>query len=783
MPTVPNLEAPSIQAEALPGRAFPRIDDNASPAEFGAGLAQGLEQAGGVGAEIEAKHKDQLDRERVIDANTQLEAAKNQMLYGKPQADGSMQGGAFSLHGTAAMNMPATILPEYDKLSQSIAATLTPDQQRLFQPHVSLGKNELDTALNRYEYEEGNRLSNEIYSNGIKQTVSNASVGWRDPGAITKARLDLRGIIDLQGDRLGWSPDERSQQLAKAQAEMHYNVVDRMLADGAPGAALAYFKGVRDTPELTGEQAHQLGAQIDAALNQHKAEGQSALLAQIRDVSTAAMNGQAIPPSSMPSRAAILAAFPDDGDRRYRAMQNDIAMGADLKSMATLTPAQIAAKVDSYKPSGVEGAADAYERYNAVGQAAQRILTQRAQDPRQFVIDNKLGSEPLNFQDVGALTSQLSTRLASTQLDSQRLGGYVPPLSRAEATQFAQSLESMKPADRLRMLAGLNQGLNDDKGFQTIMHQIMPGSPVTAIVGSQLGQQNPANLPVWFDHRFAASPTDQTRILAGEALLNPIGLEKSGEKGKPFPMPSDGNTGSSSGLRAQFLSQAGRDGGAGDLFRNRPELGDAYYAAFKGAYAQLLAEKGDFSGNGDTSLRDQAFKMAIGNLTTVNGQKVAVPAGLDPSRYSVILDAAVNAHAKSLGLDPQALSGYRLEELGGLGSGRYHLTQGNAILVNPGGKPNPGSTDNYFTIDLRGQYLTRAGAKPDEVDVDRAREEARSAPPAVAPSPATAVEGSANVPKASAERETTYKPPPVTGLSRGGGRGGKSHPSQGPTTE
>lgn len=762
MPTVPNLEAGGVQAEPLPGRPIPRIDDNVSPASFGSGLAQGLEQVGTAGAEQDAKLKRENDQLRVIDANTQLEAAKTAMLYGQ---DG--KGGAFALHGTAAINMPATLLPEYDKAAQNIAGTLTPDQQRLFSGHISLGRSELNTQLNRYEYEESNRLASEVYSNGLKQSVSNASVGWRDPETIAKSRYDLQGLVQMQGDREGWSADERAQQLSKAQAEMHYNVVDRMLADGSPGAALKYFKSVRDTGELTGEQAHQLGATIDAAIQQGAAQNQTLLLSQIRDVSTAAINGMNISPANMPSHASIVAAFPQDGEKRWAAMQHDITMGADLKSLSTLSPDQIQAKVESYKPTSVAGAADEFERYNAVGAAAQRVLTQRAADPRQFVIDNKLGSEPLNFKDTQALTAQLSTRLAATAQDSARMGGYVPPLSKAEAAQFAQSLESMPAAARASTLSALNTGLADDKGFQTVMRQIMPSSPVTAIVGSQLGQTSPTNTPVWFDRRFAPDPVNQTRILAGEALLNPLGQEKSGEKGKPFPMPSDGTQGGTPGLRQQFATKTG------DLFRDRPQLADAYFATFKAAYAQLLSEKGDFSGNGDSALRDQAIKMALGNTTTVNGKTVAVPPGLDPGRFQSVLDAAVAVKATAAGAAPgyaSKIGGYQIEEIGGLGSGRFKLTQGNADLVNPDGK-------GLFIIDLRNQYMPdRARGAPE--DVQRA---ATDKPPATV-APAPAVEGTPNVQKESSGKEPTFKAPPVTGLSRGSGRKGREHPSQEPIT-
>jgi hypothetical protein len=773
MPTVPNLESGSVQAEPLPGRPFPRVDTDVQPGALGAGLASGIEAVGAAGSEEEARLKEQNDHLRVIDANTQLEAAKTQMLYGKQNADGTSTGGAFSLHGTQAINMPATIMPEYDKVASGISQTLTPDQQKLFAGHIALGKNELNTALNRYEYEESNRLADETFKNSVQQSISNASVAWRDPAQIMKSRLDIKGAMQIQGDREGWSKDELATQTSKALAEMHFNVVDRMLSDGQPNAALAYFKGIRDTNELTGQQAHQLGATIDAAFREHQADNQNAVASKIRDVQTAAINGLNIPPSSMPSRAEVLAAFPQDGDKRYAAMQSDITMGADIKNFAGMTPAQIAQHVESYRPTGVAGAADQFERYGAVGQAAQRVLAARAQDPRQYQIDNKLGSAPLDFSNTQQVTSELRSRLSSEPQDSARLGGYVPPLTREESARFAQSLTSMPPAQRLITLATLNTGLHDDRGFQEVMRQVLPGSPVTAIVGAQVGNTNPSTTPVWFDHQFAPTPMDQTRILAGEQLINPQGGEKGGEtKGgvKGYPMPADGGP---NGLREQFSTKAG------DLFRGRPQLADAYFAAFKGTYAQLLSEKGDYSGNGNISLRDQAIKIVLGNRAEIGGKSVAVPPGMDPTRFESILTAAVNQKAKDMGAAPgfeKKIDGYQLLETGGLGSGRYQLVNGNAPLTNPDGR-------GVFTIDLKDQYLASKGARGAPVDVQRATQEASGAAPNPPPvPPADQIGGQVKVqPEPKGEAPHVLKPPPTPDVGRGGK--GRPHPSQGPSTQ
>lgn len=771
--SVPNLEAPSVQEEPLPGRPYPRFDTNVPEASFGEPIARGIEAVSAEETQEAAKQKVQNDNLRVIDANTQLEAGRNALLYGQPDAQGNRSGGAFSLHGKDAMNLPATVIPQYQKMADQIGSTLTPDQRRLFQAHIDAGSNELNLQLNRYEYQEANRLSNEIYSNGASQAVESASVGWRDPNVIGKSRADIKGLVSMQGDREGWSDSEKAAQTQKLLAEMHFSVIDRMLADGDPRAALRYFvgtqdqPGVRDSNELTGEQAHQLGAAIDAAMRQHQADITTNVAAKVADVRAAAMNGMAVPPSAMPTTGELQAAYPERWQEVQGAIRNDINMGADLKSFGAMTPQEIAARVDSYRPTGVQGAAEGFERYNIIAAAAQRTFAERAKDPRQYAIDNQLGSKPLDFQDPQAMGTELRARIASTGPLSRQMGGYVPPLTRDEAGRLAQSLASQNPADQLRSLMTLHQAVGNDVGFQEIMHQVLPGSPVTAIVGSQVAAANPQTAPVWFDRHYAMVPADATRILQGEQLLAPA---QEGEKGarKPFPMPPDGGAG---GMREQFQNAVG------DTFRSRPELGEATYQAFKAAYASLLSERGDLSGQGNTSLRKQALSIAVGNMTSFQGNEVVVPQGMDPSRFPGLVRHAVQAEAANTG-SPQdwesKIRGYQLREVGGLGSGRYELINGNMPLTRADGQ-------GLFEIDLRGQYLPDAkGVHGSPQDVARAAAETHQAQPASQPISAGTARVEPPTPKG-----TSFKAPPIpggTGKRGGGGRGG-AHPSQAPEAD
>jgi hypothetical protein len=186
--------------------------------------------------------------------------------------------------------------------------------------------------------------------------------------------------------------------------------------------------------------------------------------------------------------------------------------------------------------------------------------------------------------------------------------------------------------------------------------------------------------------------------------LNPskatTGQQEKGELKSTVPMPPDG-TPNSPGLRDFFF------GKAKDLFRDRPQLGEAYFAAFKAADAGLRAEKGDLKGEPDRAgIEAQALKIALGNTIDFNGAQVKVPAGMDPSKFKGYVNNAVAAVVKSAGgKDDWAdrIQGYRLHEQDGVGSGRYAIMDGPIPIMRPDGK-------GPLTIDLRQQYGPSAAA-------------------------------------------------------------------------
>lgn len=302
-------------------------------------------------------------------------------------------------------------------------------------------------------------------------------------------------------------------------------------------------------------------------------------------------------------------------------------------------------------------------------------------------------------------SAQIADRMTTLKALQKQYGPTISssPLLPQEASALAGQLDNSPPKQAAQMLVGLRSAANDDVAYQNIMRQIAPHSPVTAIAGTMVNSSAPASTPAWFDQNFAPKLDDVAHILSGDSLLNPnkaaTGQQEKGELKSTVPMPSDG-TNTTPGLRDAFINGTGGVKGAKDLFRDRPELGEAYFAAFKAADAGLRAEAGDLKGEPNGSIEKQALKIALGNTVDFNGAQVKVPDGMDPSKFKGYVNNAVAAAVQASGGGKDwadRLEGYRLHEVGGVGTGRYAVMDGPIPFARPDGK-------GHLEINLRQQF-------------------------------------------------------------------------------
>ena len=504
-------------------------------------------------------------------------------------------------------------------------------------------------------------------------------------------REQLQGLNALQIDE-----GVKTTLASRLKSDMAINASEA-IAKQNPDAVLSALKkdktGNLALDSLSVEQRGQIENFANAELRQRESDKRQRsnelaadTKARITDLSASYRAGLPVDPKVELTPGQIEAAFPGQGMELWKDLQKDKRMGMDLKQMGQLNPQELSAVVNRYAPQGGAGAADAIARRGEILQAAQQSIVERQKDPRGFAIQNGM-SKPIDFSQPQAVLSELQSRAANAVRTMEQIGIPAPLLSAPEMQQMSRMLDNSTPSQKALWLGTLSTKL-DSPAYQALMNQVLPNNPIASIVGSKIGEVNSKQPASWFDQKFSGDVTGPEKILAGEKLLS--GKEE-GSKG--FPMPTEHNN-SGSGTRDYFAREVGT------LFSDRPQLGEATYGAFRSAYAGLLAEAGDFSGNGQRSLMKKALEMAVGSVQEYKGRNVSVPQGMDPSRFNGLVKNAVVAAAKDSGAPSDfedRISGYQLKELGSLGSGRYQLVQGNAPLVRPDGK-------GFFIIDLRQQY-------------------------------------------------------------------------------
>lgn len=669
----PGEYEPRINAqESLPRRVMPRAPDISN---------NGLQAVGsGIASVGDAVQKVQQQDAAVFNSNAMATARTDwtQEMLNRQQ---SYKNGD---------DLTGTVAKDFNAYKAKIVAAAPKMAQRTLDTQMTmLGANLTQNAM---QYQAKAQVEGRINTWNEGAEKAKIHVATNPDDFEDSYREQLNGLNALQVDQ-----STKNKYADRLKSDLSINAAEGYVKRDPEGVLKLLTKeqtGNAALDRLTVEQRGQIENFANAEIRQRDAEKRQKsnelaadTKARITDLSASYRAGLPVDPKQELSPSQLEAAFPKQGMDLWKDLQKDKRLGLDMKDMAHMTPAELADTVKKYEVTqGGKDAADALARHGEILQSAQQSIAARQKDPRAFAVQNGIDSKPIDFDNPAGVLSELQSRAANASRTSTSLGVAAPLLSREETKQFATLLDKSTPNQKASWLGTLATKLGSGP-YQALMGQVLPNNPVSAIVGAQIGHLNAQQPAQWFDHQFAGDPTGPEKILEGEKLLN------SKEEKVKFPMPPD-HTNAGIGTRDFFAQKTG------DLFRDRPQLGEATYAAFRSAYAGLLAEKGDFKGDGDRALQKKALDIAVGEIQNFNGHSVAIPQGMDPGKFKGFVKEAVLTTARAYGAPKDfedRIDGYQLRELGSVGSGRYQLVQGNAPLVRPDGK-------GFFTIDLRQQY-------------------------------------------------------------------------------
>ena len=433
---------------------------------------------------------------------------------------------------------------------------------------------------------------------------------------------------------------------------------------------------------ITGIEPDRLPTFLNTAtseLNKQQAVYRSQLTTTETSHSTMFVNGDM--PSKLLSEQEYIKAYgPIEGVQRFAEYTKNAQLGSDISTLKTMPVEQMDVVLTKYKPDPSKPNYDLQTaRYQSLVNAADAVNTARKTDPMLWAVQSNIAdNKPLNFADTNTLRQQLSNRSGIAATMQNKYGAPLQLLTKAEAQSLSQNFGKMNTNDKLAYLNVIHNAVPDQLAYRSIMQQVSPDSPVTAIAGVLVSKQ----AQFVTEYRFQPDTTVSSQnvaaiVLEGEALLNPTKTDKAeGGTGKTFPMPSE----------TDFVTQFNSE--VGDAFANNAEAANIAYQAVKSYYAGQSARKGDLSGSMEPNRIKSAIKYVLGGVTNVNGNgKTLRPWGMPEETFKDQLKVKFDAAMAANGYQNTQYNKFDVYTVQSYGDSTYLLRIGNQFLLDKAGKP------------------------------------------------------------------------------------------------
>lgn len=226
MPQIPVYQR-EVQTRAIPsarGAPVPGAD------AFGAGLGNAALKI----AEVVDRERTIADQVAIQEADTKLDAWEQEALF-KPET------GAFARKGKNAFDLPNQTLPQYDQTAQEIEKGLQGRQRQAFRQRAQQRRGDIAQKLEVHESRERDGYYDEQAQSTVASATESAASFYTDPARIVGGLQRAAEAINLTADRKGWSDEQRTAEIAKAESNLHVAVISRMLGADDGNRARNYF--------------------------------------------------------------------------------------------------------------------------------------------------------------------------------------------------------------------------------------------------------------------------------------------------------------------------------------------------------------------------------------------------------------------------------------------------------------------------------------------------------------------------------------------------------------
>lgn len=651
--------------------AAPRVAQASTDAS---GLGRGLSSLAGDLDQVYQREVQEAEQTFAIDTDSKATQQANALTF-NPDT------GILAKKGGNALGSTEAGLKEWDTYTQGVLESATTPKQRQIAGRILANqRGQLESRWASHEFQEQQVYKNGVDAGAIATAQNDAALKFNDPAAIDKARMKIDGILDLQGQRNGWSPELLAANRQKASSNMYTDVLRRQAAQD-PYKAQAALKQYQQY--LTADDLTQVGSSIDMKVErlQQKAEMARMRAEAQADRALGKINAQIA--SGIPATDDMWSAWGKQVQGTPAAAEfnelrkQEVATQQILRQPIDQQAAYFGKLQAELQSNG--GTVAQANNLNRLGRAIETNAKMMAEAPLDY-FQQRLGGdvEPIDLNSEN-LPAVLGDRVAALQSMRGKFGPTVgmKPLLPQEAKALAAQLDQMSPDQQSQLFGTLHSAMGDDKAYAGAMQQIAPDSPVRALAGMLAGKQRTLTTDThWFKPDSVVTSGDVAKTMAlGESILNKSKAQKGQDGGGRFPIPK----------QSDFDLQLDKQLGA--VFAGQPQSYSLAAQAVKSYYTGAAAEAGDASGEMNNSLMEKAIKATVGDVVDFNGSSTLAPWGMPGDTFKQVAQQRLVETMKAQGMSDQDLATASALTLRQARDGLYYVMQGNQFKYGADGKP------------------------------------------------------------------------------------------------
>jgi hypothetical protein len=245
----------------------------AEPASAAPAVAQFSRQV----YEMAEAEKRRADENAVQAAQTKAIQARNRMTY-DPKT------GLLTRKGQDALKAGEDLLPAYDKAMDDLEGELANESQiAMFRQVRDKEKLEFEDRVTAHTFKEVQQLEADEFQAGVGTKIDDGILNYRQPGKVQGTKLALRSDILARAEKMGWGADMTRQAMDAAVSQMHYGIVAREVTNGNYPEAENWYRQVKASKEVTGQDITRIEAMLKPAKAQHETRVQLEMVNAIAD--------------------------------------------------------------------------------------------------------------------------------------------------------------------------------------------------------------------------------------------------------------------------------------------------------------------------------------------------------------------------------------------------------------------------------------------------------------------------------------------------------------------